>query len=52
VSYTRAQKTLSKICGEQTLFSDLAVVATDFGAVVLKSDSTQDLPIANFEITK
>lgn len=51
VSYTRSAKTLSEVCGEQTLFSDLAVVSTDFGAVVLKSDSTQDLPITNFEIT-
>lgn len=51
VSYTRTTKTLTTICGEQTLFSGLAVVATDFGGVVMKSDSTQDLPITNFEIT-
>lgn len=51
LSYSRTAKTLSEVCGEQILFSDLAVVSTDFTSFVIKSDSTQDLPITNFEIT-
>jgi Family of unknown function (DUF6452) len=51
LSYSRTAKTLSEICGEQILFSDLAVAATNFTSFVIKSDSTQDLPITNVEIT-
>lgn len=51
VSYTRTVKTLFNFCGEQTLFSKLAVdtTVTDFETVELLSDSIQDLPITNFE---
>ena len=52
LSYTSATRTLSKICGEQTVFDDLAVASTDFSTVAIKNDSTQDLPIINFEITQ
>lgn len=51
LSYSRTAKTLSEICGEQIFFSDLAVEATNFTSFVIKSDSTQDLPITNVEIT-
>ena len=51
LTYSKALGTLSKICGEQTLFSDLLVASTDFTNVLPKSDSIHDLPITNFEIT-
>jgi hypothetical protein len=40
----RSEKTLSETCGKQVLFSDLAVVSTNFATVLLKMTAPRTFP--------
>ena len=52
LNYTKTQRALFEVCGEQSFFSDLSVTSSDFPIMKLLRDTIQDPPITNIIFQK